>query len=100
MSGLVAGAKKVPRKIFGREAASLDGRVTGLSQAVEGGRGRLDDVVVTSAAAVADTARMDGYSGNGGVTKKGVQVGSPAVSGTPSASPARIAVTGRTKRYA
>ena len=26
MSGLVAGAKKVPRKIFGREAASLDGR--------------------------------------------------------------------------
>ena len=56
MSGLVAGAKKVPRKIFGREAASLDGRVVGLSQAVEGGRGRLDDAVVTSAAAVVDRA--------------------------------------------
>src|SRR4029079_6633204 len=56
VSGLVAGAKKVPRKIFGREAASLDGRVVGLSQAVEGGRGRLDDDVVTAAAAVVDRA--------------------------------------------
>ena len=56
MSGLVAGAKKVPRKIFGREAASLDGRVAGLTQAVEGARGRLDDAVVTSAAAVVERA--------------------------------------------
>ncbi len=56
MSGLVAGAKKVPRKIFGREAASLDGRVEGLAQAVEAGRGRLDDTVVTSAAAVVERA--------------------------------------------
>ena len=54
MSGLVAGAKKVPRKIFGREAASLDSRVAGLSQAVDGGRGRLDEAVVSSAAAVVE----------------------------------------------
>ena len=56
MSGLVAGAKKVPRKIFGREAASLDARVAGLGQAVEGGRGRLDDTVVAAAAAVVERA--------------------------------------------
>ena len=56
MSGLVAGAKKVPRKIFGREAASLDVRVAGLGQAVEGGRGRLDDTVVAAAATVVERA--------------------------------------------
>ena len=51
MSGLVAGAKKV----LGR-GAPLDARVDGLEQAVEAGRGRLDDDVVEPAAAVVERA--------------------------------------------
>ncbi len=51
MSGLVAGA----RKVFGR-GTSLETRVGGLEQAVEAGRGRLDDAVVDQAAAVVERA--------------------------------------------
>ncbi len=51
MSGLVAGAKKV----LGR-STPLDARVDGLEQAVEAGRGRLDDAVVEPAAAVVERA--------------------------------------------
>jgi GTP-binding protein EngB required for normal cell division len=51
VSGLVAGA----RRILGR-GAPLDVRVAGLEQAVESARGRLDDAVVESAAAVVTRA--------------------------------------------
>ena len=37
---------------------------------------------------------------NGGVTRRGVQAASPAVSGLVSASPSRMPVTGRQKLYA
>ena len=47
MSGLVAGA----RRVLGR-GASLDARVAGLAEAVEGARGRLDDPLVEAADAV------------------------------------------------
>ncbi len=47
MSSLVAGA----RKVLGR-SAPLEGRLAGLEQAVESGRGRLDDAVVDAAAGV------------------------------------------------
>ena len=55
MSGLVAGAKQVPKKLFGR-GAPLDARVEGLHQAVEAARGRLDDSVVEQAAVVVERA--------------------------------------------
>ncbi len=51
MSGLVAGA----RLVFGR-GVSLEARVGGLEQAVEAGRGRLDDAVIEPAAAVVQRA--------------------------------------------
>ncbi len=51
MSGLVAGAKRV----LGR-STPLDARLDGLEQAVEAGRGRLDDVVIEPAAAVVERA--------------------------------------------
>jgi GTP-binding protein EngB required for normal cell division len=47
VSGLVAGA----RKVFGR-GAPLDARVDGLGQAVQAGRGRLDDAVLGPVAAL------------------------------------------------
>ncbi len=52
MSGLVAGARKV---ILGR-GVPLDARIGGLEQAVEGGRGRLDDAVLGPAAGVVERA--------------------------------------------
>lgn len=55
MSGLVAGAKAVPRKLLGR-GALLDARVSGLEQAVEAGRGRLDEAVVGPASVVVERA--------------------------------------------
>jgi GTP-binding protein EngB required for normal cell division len=51
VSGLVAGA----RRVLGR-GAPLDARLDGLEQAVEAGRGRLDDDVLDPAAAVVDRA--------------------------------------------
>jgi GTP-binding protein EngB required for normal cell division len=55
VSGLVAGAKQMSRKLVGR-GAPLDDRVAGLEQAVEAGRGRLDDAVVEPAALVVQRA--------------------------------------------
>jgi GTP-binding protein EngB required for normal cell division len=55
VSGLVAGAKKVPQKLFGR-GAPLDDRLAGLEQAVEAGRGRLDDEVLAPASVVVERA--------------------------------------------
>ena len=52
MTGLVAGARKA---VFGR-GAPLDARIGGLEQAVEGGRGRLDDAVLEPAAEVVERA--------------------------------------------
>ena len=52
MSGLVAGARNV---VLGR-GAPLDKRIGGLEQAVEGGRGRLDDAVLGPAAEVVERA--------------------------------------------
>ncbi len=52
VSGLVAGAR---RRCLGR-GAPLDARVDGLEQAVEAGRGRLDDAVLGPAAAVVERA--------------------------------------------
>jgi hypothetical protein len=40
----------------------------------------------------------DGYSGNGGVTSRGIHAGSAPVRGLPSVSASWIAVTGRQKR--
>ena len=51
MSGLVAGA----RKVLGR-GTPLDARLDGLEQAVEAGRGRLDDEVLDPAATVVSRA--------------------------------------------
>jgi GTP-binding protein EngB required for normal cell division len=55
VSGLVAGAKAVPRRLLGR-GAPLDARLAGLEQAVEAGRGRLDDAVVDPASVVVERA--------------------------------------------
>jgi len=55
VSGLVAGAKLLPGKLFGR-GTPLDTRVEGLEHAVEAGRGRLDDAVIEPAAAVVERA--------------------------------------------
>jgi GTPase Era involved in 16S rRNA processing len=55
VSGPVAGVKMVPRKIFGR-GAPLDARLSGLEEAVEAGRGRLDDDVVGPAGVVVERA--------------------------------------------
>ena len=51
MSGLVAGA----RKVLGR-GAPLDARLDGLEQAVQAGRGRLDDAVLNPAHVVVERA--------------------------------------------
>ena len=51
MSGLVAGA----RKILGR-STPLDVRLGGLAQAVESGRGRLDEAVIEPAAVIVERA--------------------------------------------
>ncbi|MEO7352127.1 MAG: GTPase, partial [Marmoricola sp.] len=53
MSGLVAGARKVPGKLLGRTTA-LDARVAGLDQAVDSARGRLDGEVVERCALVVE----------------------------------------------
>ena len=51
----------------------------------------------TWAAAALKVACPEVYDENAGVAQSGVQVGSPAVRGLPSVSPARMAVTGRQK---
>jgi GTP-binding protein EngB required for normal cell division len=55
VSGLVAGAKAMPRKLLGR-GAPLGARVSALAQAVDAGRGRLDEAVVGPASAVVERA--------------------------------------------
>src|SRR5689334_5493378 len=53
----------------------------------------------TDAAAALTVAWAPGYDGSGAVVDSGVHAGSAAVAGLPSASAARIAVTGRHRRY-
>src|SRR5258707_9374233 len=53
----------------------------------------------TWAAALLTQAWADGYSGWGGVGRKGVQAGSASVASLPSVSARGMAVTGRQNRY-